>query len=416
MTVFISVLSIVFVCNSIVVSGVKIQIGTPFPVVELSSSVSIDDIYENGKESRYQGVVYFVNDDLYSEVQLKGRGNTTFLKEKMPFQIKFPEKVDLFGMGKSKKWILLANYYDSTEVRNSVAFYIERLLGEKYALDGRFVELYYNNQKLGLYYLTPKIEIAKERVDLRDPLGVIAEYDTVHNENKKCYTPKSGGCITVSDLVSDDNEKGAMADFMKSYDALMGAAKDGDYRTVKKIADVESLAIYYLLSEFSVNPDAYVSSFYFYKDGKDDKIHAGPGWDFDFAFGNKKWSWAKEVDFYSPSFKQIQRRWAFGGSEYIDKTSGASGVLEANENISKLLYYLIDMPEFLSEVKTIYRDRLMGKDDEILAFIKSQVSEIKDQVLYDNSRLNFDDYYSEIESLMNWISERFKHFDEEYGS
>ena len=68
-------------------------------------------------------------------MQLKGRGNTTFLKEKMPFQIKFPEKVDLFGMGKSKKWILLANYYDSTEVRNSVAFYIERLLGEKYALN-----------------------------------------------------------------------------------------------------------------------------------------------------------------------------------------------------------------------------------------------------------------------------------------
>ena len=257
MALFILALSAFFVANSIIVTGHEVRLVTPtFPRIELSADPTIDEIIENGKETRYQGAVYFVNEDLYKDVEVKGRGNTTFRSEKMPFQIKFSEKVDLYGMGKSKKWILLANYYDSTQVRNSLAFYLERLLGEQYALNGKFVELYYNNERLGLYYLTPKVEIAKSRVDLRDPLGVLAEYDTVHHENKVCYTPKSGGCITVSDLVSKDNESAAMTDFMKSYDNLMSAAKRSDYAAVSKLADTESLAIYYILSEFSVNPDA----------------------------------------------------------------------------------------------------------------------------------------------------------------
>ena len=417
MALFILVLSTFFVVNSIVVTGHEVRPVSPaIPKIELSADPSIDEIIENGKETRYEGAVFFVNEDLYKDVEVKGRGNSTLHSEKMPFQIKFSEKIDLYGMGKSKKWILLANYYDSTQVRNSVAFYIERLLGEQYALNGKFVELYYNNENLGLYYLTPKVEIGKARVDLRDPLGVIAEYDSVHNENKKCYAPKSGGCITVSDLVSKDNESVAMADFMKSFDNLMSAAKRGDYSNVSKLADVESLAIYYILSEFSVNPDAYISSFYFYKDGPEDKIHAGPGWDFDFAFGNRRWSYAKEDEFFSPSFKQFQRRWAFGGSEYFDKVSGTTRVMESDDAISKLLYYMIDMPEFLSQVKTIYREKLMGKKDEIIGLIKDEVAMIKDYALRDNSRLQFDDFYTELDELMIWITERFKHFDTEYGA
>ena len=147
MALFILVLSTFFVVNSIVVTGHEVQPITPtIPKIELSAAPSIEEMVQNGKETRYEGAVFFVNEDLYRDVEVKGRGNTTFRSEKMPFQIKFSEKIDLYGMGKSKKWILLANYYDSTQVRNSVAFYIERLLGEQYALNGKFVELYYNNK------------------------------------------------------------------------------------------------------------------------------------------------------------------------------------------------------------------------------------------------------------------------------
>ena len=90
--------------------------------------------------------------------------------------------------------------------------------------------------------------------------------------------------------------------------------------------------------------------------------------------------------------------------------------MESDDAISKLLYYMIDMPEFLSQVKTIYREKLMGKKDEIIGLIKDEVAMIKDYALRDNSRLQFDDFYMELDELMIWITERFKHFDTEYGA
>ena len=41
---------------------------------------------------------------------VKGRGNSTFLQPKRPYQIKFIERIGLFGMQKKKKWVLLANH------------------------------------------------------------------------------------------------------------------------------------------------------------------------------------------------------------------------------------------------------------------------------------------------------------------
>ena len=41
---------------------------------------------------------------------IKGRGNSTWdlPTTKKPYNIKFEEKVDLFGFGKAKKWSLIA--------------------------------------------------------------------------------------------------------------------------------------------------------------------------------------------------------------------------------------------------------------------------------------------------------------------
>lgn len=58
----------------------------------------------------------------------------------------------------------------------------------------------------------------------------------------------------------------------------------------------------------------------------------------------------------------------------------------------------------------------MGKKDEIIGLIKDEVAMIKDYALRDNSRLQFDDFYTELDELMIWITERFKHFDTEYGA
>ena len=52
----------------------------------------------------------------------------------------------------------------------------------------------------------------------------------------------------------------------------------------EKYVDIESFAKHYLINKLVRNADAYRSSFYMYQDGKNDKIHVGPIWDYDLAF------------------------------------------------------------------------------------------------------------------------------------
>ena len=48
------------------------------------------------------------------DMEIKGRGNYSWTGfDKKPYRIKFDKKQNLFDMGKAKKWILLANYYES---------------------------------------------------------------------------------------------------------------------------------------------------------------------------------------------------------------------------------------------------------------------------------------------------------------
>jgi hypothetical protein len=55
---------------------------------------------------------------LEDKASFKVRGNSTALAEKKPFTFKFSKKKDVLGMGKGKKWALLANCFDPTLMRN----------------------------------------------------------------------------------------------------------------------------------------------------------------------------------------------------------------------------------------------------------------------------------------------------------
>ena len=54
--------------------------------------------------------------------KVRGRGNSTWYgTDKKPYQIDMEESVSLLGLAKAKKYVLLANYYDPSLLRNRVA-------------------------------------------------------------------------------------------------------------------------------------------------------------------------------------------------------------------------------------------------------------------------------------------------------
>ena len=109
-------------------------------------------------------------------VNIKGRGNSTWNAPKKPFTLKFDKKVSLLGEEKDKSWVLLANYYDMTMLRNQTAFYMSQISNLDYTPKSHFVEVILNGRYNGTYQLCEKLKIAKHRVDVGDD-GFLMEMD-----------------------------------------------------------------------------------------------------------------------------------------------------------------------------------------------------------------------------------------------
>ena len=381
-----------------------------FPKLEISlTDVPIEQIDMGSKDTKYPGNTATLTVDekntTYKNVEIKGRGNSTWLQIKKPYQIKFESKEDIFNLGANKKWILLANSLDPSYLRNDTAFYLENIFNEKYALSGKFLELYIDNQYRGLYYLSEKIEPDKHRVDLQEVSGVIVELDNTHTEPEKCLYTTNDNCMIIHDVINKDSYDKAVDDFMTNFNQLEKTVKKKDYKKITETIDIESFAKYFLLSEFTANPDAYSSSFFFYKDGENDKIHAGPGWDFDFSLGNTHWAWVpEEIEqeiFFSPFTETVSKVYA----------------MTSSKEISPLLYDLMEIPEFETRVKEIYQETLSGRGEELLDYIRSQANYIRNAALRDQERWklksNFDE---EVDYLIDWVAKRYDHFEQTYGA
>ena len=258
---------------------------------------------------------------------IKGRGNSTWLADKKPYNIKLDEKADLFGMGKHKSWCLLSNPGDGSQIRNDLCYDFARALGIETTTDSFHVNLYLNGEYAGLYLITEKVDIGENRVDIYDlegetedvnekdldeyklggaqnsrELGTIKYAEIPNNpdeitggyllETEKIYRYVNevsgfisdiGQCIVVK---TPEYASKAQVEYISSYyqdfeDALYSpTGYNMKGRHYSEYIDMDSFARIYVLLEFISNFDGCSSSFYMHKD-VGGKLTVGPGWDFD---------------------------------------------------------------------------------------------------------------------------------------
>ena len=372
--------------------------GLPRINIDLNG-VSLETIKEGKKETKYKNNNLQVYNDgtikSYSGVEIKGRGNSTWLQDKKPYRIEFSSNKNLLGLGKAKRWVLLANYFDHSHLRNDIAFTLAEMLDTKYDKRGEFVELYFNGNYEGLYYLMQKIEIAKNSVNLRNEGGVLFELDTLHSYEEECNVSYLKDCLVLKEIVLDDegNRSMAIANFLDFFNEFEMAVEKKDYETIAKKIDVESFSKYFLISEFTVNPDAYNSSFYLYKDGMDDKIHFGPIWDFDYALGNREWIWRADDTFLSP-----YRDYANTGVKF------------------KIVKDLVEIIEVNEKVSSIFREKMAGRKEELIMGINREVKEISRSAEKDGLRWRRNDYMDNIRELIEWVEKRYDYFEQKYSN
>ena len=249
--------------------------------------------------------------------KIKGRGNSTWGMPKKPFKFKLDSKTDLFGFGKAKNWVLLANYDDPSSLRNQIAYTSGKCLDDisEFTPDTMQVEVLLNGEYLGVYNFTEQIEINKNRVDITKDspeadTGFVIEQDWrapdegVENTD---YFVVNGVAYAVKDPDPDDELTSEQMAFIKNYfTQCVNALSGNDYDSINNLIDVNTFAATYIIQEMCKSVDIGGLSFYFYKDAGG-KLCSGPIWDFDITQGNCDYGptsiltdylYAREVNFY----------------------------------------------------------------------------------------------------------------------
>ena len=315
---------------------------------------------------------------------IKSRGHSSWYYPKKPYQFKLNQNIDLLETGDPSEaastWVLLANYNDETLIHNSLTYDLAAALNLPYSPHGQTVDLYYDGIYRGTYFLCEKTEIGAGRVELNDLEQQIEtanpgvedfrtlELQIAETPDGRRYQyadgltmPEdiSGGYLLEMELEGRLSEEacwfrtsnggnlickspeylsaGAMEYISGLYQNFEDAVYNGGTHPVTGLdysayMDVSSLARCYLLLELSQDGDAFCTSTYFYKPQDQEKLYAGPIWDFDYTYG------------------------LFGSEDNGRILSDPEGLTAALN--SRMTIKLLSIPSFQAEVQRVYRDEL----------------------------------------------------------
>lgn len=223
------------------------------------------------------------------DLEIRGRGHSSFTDFlKFGYRLKFKEKVSLFGMPENKDWVLLPNFADKTLIKNKLTFDLAKNLNAPYAPRSEFVELYVNREYLGVYQLTEKIEVAKNKVNIpKKENSFLVEMDHKYSSQDEVIFSSHFNLplhIHSPDTPSDSSKR-ILKTFIDSFENYLSSEKEFSMSELEKWIDLESYIRYYWIQEFSKNVDgAFGSSVYFtWFEGS--QLNMGPVWDFDIAYG-----------------------------------------------------------------------------------------------------------------------------------
>ncbi len=302
---------------------------------------------------------------------IRGRGNSTWSSDKKPYKIQLDKKADLFGMGESKEWALLANSGDPSLMLNRITMWLGDQMGIKYSpqmipVDVVMIGSESESKFLGNYFVSELIDIEESRVniskikkDVTDEPGItggylLSLYTAFQNANEprsNWFTADSSKISFINrypEFESEDLSEGRAAqrkyirDYINELDALIMADGKIDADRHEKIAamlDMQSTADYWMIQEFSQNGDAFLTdSTYLHKENGG-KLFFGPLWDFDLAwdgnenpdlmdFNSTGMKWTDKLREDDPYFVEvIKNRWKVFNEKLIELASDG-GVID----------------------------------------------------------------------------------------
>ena len=365
-----------------------------FPVVSIETSdgkpVTNKEIYLNA----YVSITHADSiNDLFDSIMIKGRGNSTWSAPKKPYALKFYRKRAVLSLPENKSWILLANYYDKTLLRNTVGFFLGGMSLLDYTTRFYNVNLYINKEYRGIYQLGEKIKVGKDRLNIGDD-GFILEVDWKYNKDEVLFRTqhlKHPINIKSPEVVYNDSSYLYVKDYVNKAESALYADNFTDLdEGYRKYMDIYSFVEYYVIHEIAKSIDAPFYTSCYMNMSRNGKLKMGPVWDFDLSFGNSGSAGGKTFD--NPQGFYIKNQYWY--------------------------IRLFEDPSFVDLVKTRFNDYYEGRQ-AIYDMIDSESAIIKKHILEDNklwgrlcSKNSSEEtvqqaYQKEVDALKDWIETRF---------
>ena len=242
-------------------------------------------------------------------ITLNARGNYTFEGfDKKAYHMTLDDKASLLGMAEDRDWLLLANSCDYSYMGNKLALDMwEGAIADSGAFspDAEYADVYCNGEYWGLYLLTEKIKVGKNRVDIHNGYLLERDYRVLDEDVPACFVTRDYGTpvrLRSPKDASDDEIENICERVSEMEQAIMaddGYSETGGYYL--EYIDLDSWVKFYALKELAYDSDMDQTSMFFYKDNDsiDDRFYMGPVWDFDQAFGGVE-------EFYSPEVLYVR--------------------------------------------------------------------------------------------------------------
>lgn len=344
------------------------------------------------------------------KVKIKVRGNSTAnpINGKKAYRLKFDKKLgatkhDMLGLGYSaRNWTLLANVFDHSMVRNALSYHLEKEVGMDFCPGYKFADLVINGNYRGTYQICDHVEIDKNRVNVNEDTGWMLEFQGRGDMLDKplCFS-KDGILMNIKNPEpADEKDEAQVADviapiqdwFTGTWKSKWTGSNVFDTQTGwRSVNDEESLIKFWIITELTGDYDGWMTV-KAYKEADEDKLHYGPVWDKDLAYGN-----------YSGENSNV----------FISDTQNSSSLT------GYLKDYLFKDPRFMAKVKARLKklldgglvDRLCAKVDELGAIV-AQTEELSNtkfprSTKVDQEITNYPIYAKTLEQLKTYLKTRF---------
>jgi len=433
-----------FLCFSCNKEGTKIGNELITPDVILAPPLPLMKIQTGNQnivdEPKIPGSLQIYQEELLIEEHLIGieiRGSSSQMFDKKSYGFETWDEMgedlnaSLGGFPEEEDWILYGPYSDKSLVRNVLIYELSNNMGQ-YASKTKFYELEINEIFQGTYVLMEKIKRDRNRVDISKNKveditgGYIIKIDKPtgdgdwYDENIAFASQYNTTGLLVdtgninflyeypkADDVSDEQKK-YIQDYIHLFEtALISEDFESIENGYSQFIDLDSFIDFFILNEFSKNPDGFRLSTYLHKE-KGGKLKMGPIWDFNLAFGNvnycdgdSPYGWAHrfndicsgdnyQVPFWWNRFLDdpeyvslLKERWAILRSEILSSDTVSGRLRELQENLKGSSAIDKNFGKWLILGKYIWPNKFIG-----------------------------DSYDSEINYLEEWINERFDWLDQ----